>query len=259
MRVGCLVLAGVSVVMGQEAVKVSPAEISERRSTTFIKKENVFSSDRDGLTLKLHLEGPAVTGATKYGHFKITSGTDDVGTALTLEKDPFQSKDDFKDVSRFGRSEKGEPPALDVDLMLSLPARKASEIKALKGQLEVLAGGAEKVAKFDHLSSHMGKTLDDPVLKRAGLVAMLAKIDPEKREVTVEYTGKTDALQDVDVFDASGKKISNGAMSMNWGGKMSTTYDVSGPIDAGTSLQLHVMAGQKAIVVPFDLEAIKLP
>ncbi len=127
------------------AVKVQPAEILETRLVTLIKKENVFSSDSSKLQVKLNVDGPEVKGATKWGKVKLTEAVDDVGTDLKPKEEgggfAFSRNEDLEEISRFGSSDEDKKSnAFDATISLALPARKATTIKSLKGEFQVLAG-----------------------------------------------------------------------------------------------------------------------
>jgi hypothetical protein len=52
--------------------------------------------------------------------------------------------------------------AFDATINLALPARKATAIKSLKGEFQVLAGGEQKVVTLTKLKSMQGKPLARP-------------------------------------------------------------------------------------------------
>ena len=246
------------------AVKVQPAEVLETRLLTLIKKENVFTSDASRLQVKLSVDGPEVKGATKWGKVKLTEAVDDAGTDLKPKKDDsgfsFGRNDDFEEISRFGMSDdEKNSNAFDVAIQLALPARKASAIKSLKGEFEVMAGGEEKVVTLTKLKSMQGKPLADPVLKAAGINGKVTKPSGDDPALTVDYTGGTDAIKDVEILDAAGNSVSNGRFSSGFGGTQNVSYQLSKPLDDTMTMKMHLIVGQKTVKVPFELKDVKLP
>jgi hypothetical protein len=246
------------------AVKVQPAEVLETRLATLIKKENVFSSDSSRLQVKLRVDGPEVKGATKWGKVKLAEAIDDAGTDLKPKKDDsgfsFGRNDDLEEISRSGMSdEEKKSSGFDVTISLALPARKASAIKSLKGEFEVMAGGEEKVVTLTKLKSMQGKPLADPVLKAAGINGKVAKPTGDDPAFTVDYTGGTGAIKDVEILDAAGNNISNGRFSSGFGDAQNVSYQLSKPLDDTMTMKMHLVVGQKTVKVPFDLKDVKLP
>ena len=255
-----VLLAAVSIA----AVKVQPAEILETRLVTLIKKENVFSSDASRLQVKLNVDGPEVKGATKWGKVKLTEAVDDAGTDLKPKKDDsgfsFGRNDDFEEISRFGMSDdEKKSSAFDVTIELALPSRKATAIKSMKGEFEVMAGGEEKVVTLTKLKSMQGKPLADPALKAAGINGKVTKPSGDDPALTVDYTGGTDAIKEVEILDAAGTNISNGHFSSGFGDTQNVSYQLSKPLDDTMTMKMHLIVGQKTVKVPFELKDVKLP
>ena len=255
-----LLLAAVSLA----AVKVQPAEVFETRLVTLIKKENVFSSDSSRLQVKLNVDGPAVKGATKWGKVKLTEAVDDAGTDLKPKREDgnfsFSRNADLEEISRFGMSDdEKKSSAFDVTIQLSLPARKATAIKSLKGEFEVLAGGEEKTVTLTKLKSMQGKPLDDPTLKAAGINGTVTKPQGGDPALAIDYKGSTDAIKEVEIVDASGSSVSNGRFSSGFGDTQNVNYLLSKPLDDTMTMKMHLIVGQKTVKVPFELKDVKLP
>jgi hypothetical protein len=261
--VTCLLLASV-VAPADAAVKVQPAEIVETRMVTLIKKPNVFSSDAPRLQLKLNVDGPELKGSTKWGRIKIAEAVDDVGTDLKPKDDAMgfgPRGDDLEDISRFGfdDEEKKKTGTFDATIGLTLPPRKATAIKSLKGEFQVLAGGEEKVVTLTKLKSMQGKPLADPALKAAGITGTVAKASGDDPALAIDYKGSTDAIKEVEILDASGKSVSSGRFSSGFGDQQTVNYMLNKPLDDAMTMKIHLIVGQKAVTVPFELKDVKLP
>jgi hypothetical protein len=257
----CILLACAAAAARAE-VKVQPAEVSETRVATLIKKPNVFSSDVSRLAVKLNVDGPEVKGATKWGKLKIAQAVDDAGTDLKPKQEGISfgpGGDDLEEINRFGVDEGKKDGPFDVTLRLGVPARNATAIASLKGEFAVLAGGEEKVVSLTKLKSMQGKPLDDPALKAAGVSGTFAKPAGNDPAVAVEYKGGTDAIKEVEIVDAAGNSVSSGRFSTGFGGVQSVNYLLSKPLDDTMTMKLHLIVGQKAVTVPFELKDVKLP
>jgi len=258
----CVVIASAIAVPSSAAVKVQPSEVKETRVQTLIKKENVFSSDVSRLQLTLHIDGDDIKAATKWGKVKLTEAVDDAGTDLKPKKDSMSfgpSDDDLEDINRFGMGDEKKSDAFDATINLALPARKATAIKSLKGEFQVLAGGEQKVVTLTKLKSMQGKPLADPTLKAAGVVGTVTKPTGDDPALAIDYTGGTDAIKEVEILDAEGKNISNGRFSSGFGGKQSVNYMLNKPLDDTMTMKIHLVVGQKTVTVPLELKDVKLP
>jgi len=268
----------------------APAQTSKPTATVTLKKltekrelsleKDSFAGWENGIELSLHVDGPDVVGARKYGKLKAIQALDDVGTDLTAKGEgPSFGGETFREVREpqmFGRDNQPKPTGFDVDLKLPTPSvRNAKSIKVIAGSLEVLVGGEKKVVQVKPLKANIGKTIDDPALKSLGVGFTL--IDPTKRSaknsiagallgggkpdksVSAEITGNIDALADVRIVDASGKKLSRSSMWQDDPGKRSITYDLEAPLPDDAVLEIEAWPGQKTVVVPFEIKDIKLP
>ena len=253
-----LLLAAVSLA----AVKVQPAEVLETRMVTLIKK--VYSSDSPRLEVKLNVDGPEVKRATKWGKVKLTEAVDDAGTDLKPKQEDsgfaFSRNDDLEEISRFGMSDdEKKSSAFDATINLSLPARKATTIKSLKGEFEVLAGGEEKVVTLTKLKSMQGKPLSDPTLKAAGINGKVTKAQGDDPALAIDYKGSTDAIKEVEILDATGASVSSGRFSSGFGDTQNVNYMLSKPLDDTMTMKIQLVVGQKTLKVPFELKDVKLP
>jgi hypothetical protein len=241
-------------------------------------KKMPFSGWENGIDLSLHVDGPAVADARKFGKIKIIEASDDAGTDLTKKaKDaPSFESGEFQDIRgpmSFGfDDDKKKEPGFDIDVKLPTPAaRSAKTIKLIKGELQVVAGGEKKVVTVKSLSKVYGKPIDDPALKAAGVTFTV--LDPKKpgkdaigfgdssKSVPVLMTGKLDVIGDVQFVNKSGQKLGQGSMSMSNqpAEKKSVTYELSEPLSDEVTLQIEVWPGQKTVMVPITLANVKLP
>ena len=72
-------------------------------------------------------------------------------------------------------------------------------------------------------------------------------------------TGPSDAIKEVKILDAGGQSLSDSNWSMGSAAKRTIQYELSRPIDARTTLNIHVVVGQKTVAVPFELRDVELP
>jgi hypothetical protein len=256
----CLLVLICAASIGAASIDVKVAQITETRDVTLIKKVNVFTSERPKLNVKLNLKGAELLGATKWGKVKLAEAVDDAGTDLKPTHATAAGQgDDWDDVERLGHDEKQPADWCDVELELAVSARKATAIKSLKGELQVLAGGEEKVVTLTKLTSSSGKPLDDPVLKAAGLQVTPIKSERDDSALTLQFSGSDDGLKDVEIVDAAGKKINNSYLSSRINDQRTSQYDLDRPLDDKVVVKLHLVVGQRTVTVPFDLKDLKLP
>jgi hypothetical protein len=257
---------------------VTLKKLTEKRELSL--EKDSFAGWENGIELSLHVDGPDVQGARKYGKLKAIQALDDIGTDLTAKGEgPSFGGETFREVREpqmFGRDDKPKPAGFDVELKLPTPsARNAKSIKVIAGSLEVLVGGEKKIIQVKPLKANIGKTIDDPALKSLGVT--FALIDPTKRSaknaiagallgggkpdksVSAEITGNIDALADVRIVDAAGNKLSRSSMWQDDPGKRSITYDLEAPLPDDAVLEIEAWPGQKTVVVPFEIKDIKLP
>jgi hypothetical protein len=264
---------------------VTLKKLVEKRELSMTKDDS-FAGWENGIELSLHVDGPDVQGARKYGKLKAIQALDDAGTDLLAKGEgPSFGGDTFREVREaqgFSRPDQPKPSGFDVDLKLPTPsARNAKSIKVIAGMLEVLVGGEKKIVQVKQLKSNMGKAVDDPALKALGVTFTL--IDPNNRSmkaklggailgggnpnksVSAEITGNIDALADVRIVDAKGEKLSRSSMwsddplPAGGGRKRSITYDLENPLPDDAILELEVWPGQKTVTVLFEFRDLKLP
>ena len=255
---------------------VTLKKLLERRELSV--EKTPFSGWENGIELLLHVEGPGVKGARKFGKLKITEAKDDAGTDLTkVNKDaPKFMTDHFEDVREpqqfgFGSDEKKnpKPTGFDVTARLQTPtARTAKTLKILKGELQVLVGGEKKIVEVKKLKETFGKPLADPALKELGVTFTIndpaAKRsgfsfgDP-KKSLPVVIAGNVDAIAGVTILDAAGQKMNAGSSWSDEKNKRALTYDLEKDFSEDMTLQIEVWPGQRTLTVPFELKDVKLP
>lgn len=250
-------------------VTAKPTEIVETRIEKLIKDDRMFSSEHSGVAVKLRIAGAAVNNAAAYGKLKLTEAIDDTGADLrpkpAAKMVAFGGAGDgdrFTEIHRFGmREDDKSRESFDMSIDLVLPARKATRIVSLKGTFEVQAGGQEKLVTVANPKSLTGKSIDDPVLKSAGLTVQIEspKGAGGTNSLPLKVKGNSAAIKKVEIVDAAGKSISDQSMSMGTGDERTTTYTLNKPLDDTITLKIHVLAGLKNVNVPFDLKNLALP
>jgi hypothetical protein len=258
---------------------VTLKRLIEKRELSPVKTP--FSGWESGIDLQLHVDGPGVKDARKFGKLKITEASDDAGTDLTKKPKgtPSYDNEEFREIQpphSFGFDDKApKPTGFDVEIKLSTPsARAAKSIKVIRGEIQVLVGGEKKVVEVKNFKSVYGKVLADPSLKAVGVNFTL--LDPAKpsneratfgarendgKSVPVMMSGNLDAVSEVRFVNKAGEQINQGWMGQNdpTSKHRTLTYDLSEPLSDDVTLQIEVWPGQKTLTVPFELENVKLP
>src|SRR5689334_8294275 len=150
---------------------VTLKKLTEKRELDLVKDD--FAGWDNGVELKLHVDGPDVQGARKYGKLKVLQAVDDLGTDLTKQGEgpKFADSESFHEVREqptWGRESEAKPKPSGFDIELKLPtppARAARSIKTVAGSLVVLVGGEKKVVEVKNIKANLGKAIDDPALK----------------------------------------------------------------------------------------------
>ena len=271
---GTIVMLCASVAFAEDAkvdAKVTLKKLIEKRE--LVLEKSPFSGWENGVEVTLHVDGASVKGARQVGMIQIKQAIDDVGTDLNKKTAdaPMRDLDRFEEVrapQSFGFDERTpKPTGFDLDLKLPTPtARSAKSLKMLSGQFQVIIGGEKKEIEVKSIKTHIGKPLDDPALKAAGITFTIT--DPAKAEMSggekgkdlpVTIAGDLAALGEVTIADASGEKLNNGSMWNDMGGKRSISYSLNKVLPADAVLKIEVFPGQKKVTVPFEIKEVKLP
>lgn len=262
-------------VQAADKITVTPVELVETRAKQF--KQKVKFAAESELKLTLYVEGDKVNDATSYGKIEFDEVADDAGGDLKPKKKKGMFSfggggDEFTSLrnGQMGmRQEKGED-GFRMELKIAASSRKATKISRLKGQFQVLAGGEKKTVAVKKVKSHIGKKIEDPALKAAGLEVRI--VDPKKKQggafdfgmgggdsLPIEFKGDLNVLQEVEIVDAAGKSVTSGYMSTGSDDKKTYSYDLKKPLDDKMTVKIELMVGLKTITVPFDLKDIELP
>jgi hypothetical protein len=264
---GVLLLA--TVAPAQKATITLKKLVEKREMTT--EKESFFNDK--GIELTLHIDGPDVQGARKIGNLTVTKAVDDVGTDLNKQDEATMSSDSFQEIQEpmsFGDDDKKpKPTGFDLDVNLPQPsARNAKMIKQVSGSVQVLVGGEKKIVKVQKLKSSLGKAVDDPVLKSAGVTiklldpgsAGLATMMGEKdKTVPAEISGNMDLIAKVRIVDAADEDHSQMSMKSGEEGKSTVMYFLDKSLDDDLTLEIELWPGQKTVTIPIELKDVKLP
>ena len=169
---------------GKSGLVVSAGDVTDRR-----RNDNVFAS----LEVELKLTGEASAGA-RGARATVEKAVDDTGRNLIKDK---------SDANDFTKSSGDGPPALKVELRN--PARRASKVRELTGQVEVFVperdpSAEARIAKF---ASQMDRPIASPALKAVGAQVTVVsrktyeaekKKDAERRKKEAEGAGIAGAM-----------------------------------------------------------------
>jgi hypothetical protein len=277
----CFIVAAVSVAADKSAsgeATVTLKRLLEKRELAL--EKTPFSGWDNGVELYLHVDGAGVKDARKY-KLKVTEAKDDTGTDLkkapkgvpNFEGEQYQEARPPQTFDFGDDAKKPKPTGFDVEVRLHTPPARSAKTISVRGEMQVLAGGEKKVVRTRDLKKMVGKTVDDPALKAVGVT--ITVLDPAKpsldavifgggkggKSVPLQLAGSLDAIAELRFVDDKGKSINEGSMSRSDqpADKKTITYELSNPLDEGTTLEVEVWPGQKAVKVPFGLQDVKLP
>ena len=220
---------------------------------------------QDRLAVTIEITGDVAARAEKFGFVQITKAEDDQGEALK-PRDGFgmnlNPHDRFVDVDRdsmFFWEETKPKDKLRVTLHFDAPARSSKALKTLTGKLKLFVIKERKEVIVADILSMQGKTIENELLKSAGLNIKVEKVNEKTKAVTLETTGNQDNLLELALVDAAGKEINVTLMTMTLGDKTSRSLQPAGSVPADARLKLTLGFGQETVEVPFSFTDIPLP
>lgn len=248
--------------LANAAVELTPFRIEENRSVALVKDS--IGHPKDKLKVIFSLKGPEADSAVRYGKLQLDEAVDDKGTNLIPAKDAFDEAGKFKKFDndffrQIDLEHKRKPADPQVAVELGLPKRTATKIARLRGSLSVAEQGTIQTVELTGLKPGDSKEMKIPAEAGIGITAM---VEPGDDVHSVAYTvsGDENALESIEVLDASGKKVSNGTSSWSFGsGPAHKSVDLDKPLDASMKLVAKIAVGRKTTKVPFDLKDIPLP
>jgi hypothetical protein len=188
---------------------------------------------------------------------------------MSFGPDGFRKFDEPMRMGMMGMGDRAPAaPKPELELGLKQPSRKATKIVTIRGEVEVMSGGTRKQVDVSGLAARVGKTVEDPALKQAGIEVEV--MDPKQAEefmmgdgeqqgVALRISGNLVALAEVDLVDARGQSVSQGKASSESDGVRKQFISMAKAPDAGTRLRLSVDVGQKLVIVPIELKEVPLP
>jgi hypothetical protein len=228
-------------------IAVSVGEVSDKRTTG-----EFFS----GLEIKLRLTGSELA-EVKGMRVKLAGASDDAGKNLVDEKEQRMGSDDFKPLEEpFGPGPKKQGE-YEAAINLANPERAAKSVK-IAGTLELMSPKADPACVVTaSVAKDAGKPLDNPALKAAGVTITFkaAKAD----ELGYKIKDPQDKVAAVEFCSADGKPLeTRGGGSMGFGGSKDVSANVT-KVPDGAVAKIYLITAKSLVVVPFKLDAIKLP
>jgi hypothetical protein len=150
------------------------------------------------------------------------------------------------------------PPGMQ--LILALPAQKASMVKALTGRLEILTPVHDPmcVLTFTRIAAQLDVELADPNLRAAQIKIVVSTENPkDKPSVVVRVNDPLAKLFYFEIVDANGKEWDAVSSTATMGS--TTTYTYPGSLPENANLRACVPTPKSIITVPLTLKSIVLP
>ncbi|MFA6563612.1 MAG: hypothetical protein WCV00_17030 [Verrucomicrobiia bacterium] len=190
-----ILLASVSLALAQSSdVRVTVDEVKDNRTTG-----DHFAN----LEIKLKLAGDSLDGATQV-KTGIQRATDDTGRSL------IKDEQDDRDEQKFQRIYSSKTDRIDCTLRLRNPARKATVIKELVGEVQVYVPKADPAAvvSVEQFLAKTGTLIASATLKAAGV---------EATALTKEQADAQKAQQEKETKEKSSKGGNTGALGQAFG------------------------------------------
>ena len=279
---------------GPPTVRVEAIEEERARNAAKVHASAALGEELTlGIGYTAGVDSPAA-----YGSWHVRQAVDDLGTDLRPPAPPaepkapastqalielLESATDFVESNERFTSLQPEFLKMDRDrgvadfpvtLRLAPAPRAATRIAHLAGDVTVYTGGAVRTATFDRPTRLFGHPLEDAALHAAGVSVDLlpANAEANPNQISIETGGPHVRLRcrgnlrafvdpKVKVIGADGKSAAAGFSDVVDGEKSDqiVSLGLSKPLDDTMKIQLTVIAGQRAVVVPFDLRDLKLP
>ncbi|MBV9865600.1 MAG: hypothetical protein JO316_09640 [Abitibacteriaceae bacterium] len=212
-------------------------------------------------TLTFKVGGPALRQVRYYGYglWHITHAVDDLGNQVD-KMEVGCIPDDGKCT---WKSFMVNSPT--IDCTLTNTKRQATRLVQVQGDCSFLVGGRSQVITIPHFKSLIGKTLNHPSLKAAGLKITVLPASktysgwaPAANIVRIVIKGDQTHLDDnigyfgLEIINRAGQYLMQGAV----GGE---DWYLSRPPDNAMTLRIHLLFEMKKVIVPFDLHDVALP
>ncbi len=236
-----------------------------RKSPTQSQLGSVNPDAQEILEVTIELAGAASARAEKYGFVQITKVEDDQGKALKpregfgMNTNPHDRLVDVDRESMFFWEKTKPNDKLRVTLYFDVPARSSKALKTLTGKLNLFVIKERKEVIVADILSMQDKTIENDLLKSAGLIIKVTKVEDKSKAVTFETSGNQDSLLGLALVDAAGKGINVATMTMTLGGKTSRTLQPVETVPVDARLKLTIGLGQETVEVPFSFTDIPLP
>ncbi len=154
-----------------------------RKSPTKSPLGSVNPDALESLAVTIEITGDAAARAEKFGFVQITKAEDDQGQALKpregfgMNLNPHDRLVDVDRDSMFALEKEKSKDRLRVTLHLDAAARSSKALKTLTGKLKLLVTKKYKEVIVADILSMQGKTIENELLKSAGLNIKVAKVD----------------------------------------------------------------------------------
>jgi hypothetical protein len=215
------------------------------------------------LKVTLSLVGPEAEAATRYGRIKLEEVIDDQGNNLIPKNDTFHDYDRLREYDnavyrRRGPGDKRSPTPPQAEIPLDVAPRSATRIVRFRGSLTLFQQGAVQTIEVPSFTTANPKL---PIPPEAGVqIAVRIPDKPGAKFVNLDVTGDETAIESIEAFDASGKKITSYittlAVNENPDRKV---LNFAQPPDTSIKLVVKIASSRTKTVVPFDLKNIPLP
>ena len=217
------------------------------------------------LAVTFEITGAAAARAEKFGFVQITKAEDDQGKTIKpregfgMNTNPHDRLVDVDRNAMFFWKKTKPKDRLRVTLHFDAAARSSKTLKTLTGKLKLFVIKERKEVIVTDILSMQGKTIENELLKSAGLSVTISKVDEKSKAVTIETTGDQNSLLELSLIDAAGKEINVTMMTMTLGGKTSRSLQPAGSVPVDARLKLTLGLGQETVEVPFHFTDIPLP
>lgn len=211
--------------------------------------------------VKVLVKGEAPSKAIAFGSLVLDKATTDGGEAMKLYEGMRPDKDlrktvSYRDLGWPGTKDEG----VEFHLRFDHPRGGAKAIATLTGAIAVRVPGKEDALSFDDPAALIGKPLEHPALKAAGVELDVAWNDDKSKLEVHQRSGVLGQVGKVDLLKADGSRASESSSSGLSGPLPDYKFELGSRDDlAGTKLALTVYSDLQILRAPFTLTDVEIP
>ena len=214
-----------------------------------------------GLVVVLELTGPAAAQASAVGNVTLKTATDSRGEPLPVNDSASPMDDVRRAMLPVDRSDnlfsRHPHDGLRIPLAFVHPPAVGDRLKAVAGTVMLRTAGRRQEVVEERVAGQNGKTVQDVLLKEAGLEVRF-RTQP-KGSLVVDVRGKMDRLAGIRLTDGSGRSVEAASSRTADDKQGQYQFDCPGLLPASAQLRIDLHLDAEHLEVPFALGDLPVP